>query len=156
MEEIEDQMILCINKPLTFCRTVYTCALNNNGCVEADVTIGSIESGSGGIHDPKLKGRGYYIVAGGASAFHTYNHLKTAIREKAFQAEVEDVTGQMGVISIQGPNSRKILQKITDFELTNENLAPNCNEVINIKTPEGGKKNIILVKLKRIGNLPSR
>lgn len=104
------------------------------------MTIGSIESGSGGIHDPKLKGRGYYIVAGGASAFHTYNHLKTAIREKAFQADVEDVTGQMGVISIQGPNSRNILQKITDFELTNENLQPNCNEVINIKTPEGGKK----------------
>lgn len=119
---------------------MYTCSLNNNGGVEADVTIGSIESGSGGVHDPRLKGRGYYIVAGGASSFHTYNHLKTAIREKAFQASVEDVTGQMGVISIQGPNSRNILQKIlTDFELSNENLPPNCNSVVNVKTPEGGK-----------------
>lgn len=120
-------------------RTVYTCALNNKGGVEADVTIGAIESGTGAPHDPKLKGRGYYIVAGGASAFHTYNHLRQAIKEKAFQATVEDVTGEMGVISIQGPNSRKILQRITDFELSNENLQPNCNAVVNVKTGEGGE-----------------
>lgn len=119
---------------------MYTCALNDRGGVEADVTIGAIESGYGGVHDPKLKGRGYYIVAGGASAFHTYNHMSTVIREKAFQATVEEVTGQMGVISIQGPNSRKILQRITDFELSNENLQPNCNEVISVKTKEGGKE----------------
>lgn len=119
---------------------MYTCSLNNKGGVEADVTIGAIESGSGAfVHDPKLKGRGYYIVAGGASAFHTYNHLRQAIKEKALQADVEDVTAEMAVISIQGPNSRNILQRITDFELSNEKLAPNCNEVINIKTGTGGK-----------------
>lgn len=118
---------------------MYTCALNDKGGVEADVTIGAIESGSGvAVHDPKLKGQGYYIVAGGASAFHTYNHLRKAIRDRGFQATVEDVTEQMGVISIQGPNSRKILQRLTDFELSNDNLQPNCNAVINVKTPEGG------------------
>lgn len=118
---------------------MYTCALNDKGGVEADVTIGAIESGSGAsVHDPKLKGRGYYIVAGGASAFHTYNHLRQSIKEKALQADVEDVTTQMSVISIQGPNSRNILQRITNFELSNENLAPNCNKVINIKTSTGG------------------
>lgn len=121
---------------------MYTCALNNQGGVEADVTISAIESGSGAVHDPKLKGRGFYIVAGGASAFHTFNHLKTVIREKAFQATVEDVTGELGVISIQGPNSRSILQKITKLELSNDNLAPNCHAVVNVTTAEGGNRQI--------------
>lgn len=106
--------------------------------MEADVTISAIESGSGGVHDPKIQGRGYYIVAGGASAFHTFNHLRSSIKARGFQASVEDVTGQMGVISIQGPNSRKILQRITNFELSDEKLSANCNALITIKTPSGG------------------
>lgn len=120
--------------------------MNEKGGVEADVTIGPIENGSGAaVHDPKLKGRGYYIVAGGASAFHTFNHIQKSIRDRAFQATVEDVTEKMGVISIQGPNSRKILQRITDFQLTNENLQPNCNAVINVKTSGGGKRTNIII-----------
>lgn len=40
-----------------FCiqRTTYTCALNRNGGVEADVTISEVESGVGELHDPIFK-----------------------------------------------------------------------------------------------------
>lgn len=34
---------------------VYTCALNNAGGVESDLTVTAIESGSGAPHDPKFE-----------------------------------------------------------------------------------------------------
>lgn len=97
--------------------------LNKLGGVECDVTVNVIKSGTGTIHDPKFevkqnsslfhiikvlfknysKGQGYYIVAGGASAYHTIAHINEAIRNKCFNASVIDVTDKMGVISLQGP-----------------------------------------------------
>ncbi|XP_030387177.1 sarcosine dehydrogenase, mitochondrial [Scaptodrosophila lebanonensis] len=106
-------------------KTVYTCALNDAGGVEADVTVSRLVSGSGAIYDPKFNGQGYYIVAGGASAFYTYSVLMKEMRRKGFDANLHDITAEMGVISIQGPKSREILQKIVDCDLTDENLPPN-------------------------------
>lgn len=51
-----------------------------------------------------IKGKGFYIVSGGASAYYTYSHLTTTIRQKGFDAQVSDVTEDIGVLSIQGPN----------------------------------------------------
>lgn len=50
-----------------------------------------------------LQGRGYYIVAGGASAYHTLSHLRKEIEKRQFKAHVTDVTDKLGVLSIQGP-----------------------------------------------------
>lgn len=41
-----------------FLRTIYTCALNNRGGVEIDLTVTPVESGIGELHDPIFKGRG--------------------------------------------------------------------------------------------------
>lgn len=41
-----------------FSRTIYTCALNNRGGVEIDLTVTPIEAGMGELHDPIFKGRG--------------------------------------------------------------------------------------------------
>jgi len=98
-------------------RTVYTCALNDAGGVEADVTISRLASGSGEVYDPKFNGQGFYIVAGGASAFYTYSSLSAEIRRKGFNASIKDVTADLGVISIQGPNSREILQLFRSYVL---------------------------------------
>ncbi|XP_023307143.2 sarcosine dehydrogenase, mitochondrial [Lucilia cuprina] len=106
-------------------KTVYTCALNNSGGVEADVTISRLNSGSGAPHDPKFDGQGYYIVAGGASAYYTYTMMVDEIRKQGFNCTVRDVTADLGVISIQGPKSRDILQNIVQCELSDENVAPN-------------------------------
>lgn len=104
---------------------MYTCALNNSGGVEADVTISRLNSGSGAPHDPKFEGQGYYIVAGGASAYYTYTMMADEIRRQGFNCTVRDVTADMGVISIQGPKSREILQNIVQCELTDQNIPPN-------------------------------
>ncbi|KAH8401506.1 hypothetical protein KR009_005929 [Drosophila setifemur] len=106
-------------------KTVYTCALNDAGGVEADVTISRLSPGSGKAHDPKFRDQGYYIVAGGASAYYTYSSLFAEIRRKGFNANLKDLTAELGVISIQGPNSRKILEPLLDCTLSDEQLPPN-------------------------------
>lgn len=86
-----------------------------------------------------IKGRGYYIVAGGASAYQTISHIKESIRDKNFNVALTDVTAEMGVLSIQGPNSRKILQNITKFDLSNENLPVNSAAIAAININGRGK-----------------
>lgn len=136
-----------MDKPVN--KTIYTCALNSKGGVEADVTVSAIDRPT----DPLLKGRGYYIVAGGASANHTLAHIREAIQEKGFKAEVTDFTDKMGVISIQGPKSREILQKITDFCLTNENLPFNTTSIINIKINQKESRNVRVLRVSFVGEL---
>ncbi|EDV36974.1 uncharacterized protein Dana_GF13226 [Drosophila ananassae] len=106
-------------------KTVYTCALNDAGGVEADVTISRLLPGSGKVHDPKIRDQGFYIVAGGASAFYSYSVLQAEIRRKGFDAKLKDLTAELGVISIQGPNSRKILEPLLDCSLADDTLPPN-------------------------------
>lgn len=51
-----------------------------------------------------LKGRGFYIAAGGASANHCWAHIQSELAEKGFRACLSDATELMGMLSIQGPN----------------------------------------------------
>lgn len=110
-------------------RTVYTCMLNRGGGVEGDCTVTGLESGKGGIVDPIFKGKGFYIgiitnlnryyapikfqvinifiigsVSGGMSSYHTRTHINKIIREQAFNVSLHDVTEQIGILSVQGPN----------------------------------------------------
>lgn len=119
-------------------KIVYTCALNHAGGVESDLTVTAIESGSGQVHSPAFKdSRGFYIVAGGASAHHTYSHILAAARERRLDVDVRDVTDRMGVLSVQGEQSRNILQKLTRFELTDSNLPLYTSAVVSIDGPNG-------------------
>ncbi|XP_029735141.2 sarcosine dehydrogenase, mitochondrial [Aedes albopictus] len=141
-----------LNKPIN--KTVYTCALNKRGGVEADVTISVVESGQGELHDPIFKGRGYYIVAGGASAYHTKSHIWAAIQEKALRAVVTDHTEELGVLSIQGPKSREIIQKITDFDLSDEEkLPPNSTAILSIQINPFYKCNVRILRVSFVGEL---
>lgn len=97
--------------------------------MEADVTISRLLPGSGKVHDPKIRDQGFYIVAGGASAFYTYSALQAEIRRKGFEAKLKDLTAELGVISIQGPNSRKILEPLLDCSLADDTLPPNSTRL---------------------------
>ncbi|KAH8277859.1 hypothetical protein KR018_008772 [Drosophila ironensis] len=129
-------------------KTVYTCSLNDAGGVEADVTISRLSSGSGQVHDPKFEGQGYYIVAGGASAYYTYSSLAAEIRRKAFKANVKDLTAELGVISIQGPNSRKILEPLLECSLSDDELPPNSTCLTRI-----GDLGLRLLRVSFVGEL---
>lgn len=136
-------------------RTVYTCVLNSSGGVEADVTVSRLNSGTGAVHDPKFTGQGYYIVAGGASAYYTYSILLAEIRRKRFNVTLRDVTSEMGVISIQGPRSRDILQRVIDCDLSNENIPPNGTQVTSVKCPKskGEQVSVRVLRVSFVGEL---
>uniref|UniRef100_A0A336MEF7 CSON013804 protein n=1 Tax=Culicoides sonorensis TaxID=179676 RepID=A0A336MEF7_CULSO len=141
-----------LNKPTN--KTVYTCALNRRGGVEADVTVTALDSGMGGLHDPIFKGRAFYIVAGGASANHTISHIKQTIREKNFTANITDVTQEIGVLSIQGPNSRKLLEKITNFDMSDHNLPPNSAGIAALQLSNGREtRNVRILRVSFVGEL---
>ncbi|KAF5294011.1 hypothetical protein FQA39_LY13565 [Lamprigera yunnana] len=113
-------------------KIIYSCALNKAGGTEADLTIVGLSQGLGTLVGPILKGRGYYIVAGGASGYHTVCHLKKEIQRKEFKAVITDVTDKLGVLSIQGPKSREILQAITESPITDEKLPHGMSDIIDI------------------------
>lgn len=101
-------------------KVVYTCSLNSKGGVEADLTVTPLKEGVGKLVGPILKGRGYYIVAGGASGYHTISNLRKQLFLKKYRAIVTDVTDELAILSIQGPKSGEFLQSITETPITDE------------------------------------
>lgn len=112
--------------------TIYTCMVNERGGVEADLTVSTIESGDGSTCDPKFEGQGYYIAAAGGSAYQNYAHILKVIQDEGFKVQLSDLSEDLGLLSLQGPKSRDILQQLTDADLSNEHFPPYTNRVIKV------------------------
>ncbi|XP_070811639.1 sarcosine dehydrogenase, mitochondrial isoform X1 [Pituophis catenifer annectens] len=101
--------------------TVYTCMLNKDGGVESDLTVSPINPGPrDSALAPDFEGDGYYLAIGGAAAQYNWSHIGTVLQEKHFQCQLIDQSEQLGMISIQGPASRTVLQEVLDVDLSNE------------------------------------
>ncbi|KAJ6619007.1 hypothetical protein lerEdw1_014921 [Lerista edwardsae] len=101
--------------------TVYTCMLNKRGGVESDLTVSPIEPGSQSTAlAPSFKGDGYYLAIGGAVAQHNWCHITTALQDGKFRCRLIDQSEELGMISVQGPFSRTVLQEVLDTDLSNE------------------------------------
>ncbi|MDH5412045.1 MAG: FAD-dependent oxidoreductase, partial [Alphaproteobacteria bacterium] len=88
-------------------RVVYTQWLNERGGIEADLTV------------TRLAEDRYQVVTAGASAVRDLNWLKRHVPDDA-HAFVTDITSGLAVLPVMGPNARKLLQKITDADLSHE------------------------------------
>ncbi|RHY63960.1 hypothetical protein DYB30_011473 [Aphanomyces astaci] len=99
---------LCTNQMKGEGKTVYTLMCNDRGGVECDLTVSQV-----GPHT-------YYIVAGGASATHDWEWIRANTRQ--FDVTLTDRTDEFGVLSLQGPASRRILQTLTSLDLTADML----------------------------------
>ncbi|KAK5643150.1 hypothetical protein RI129_006995 [Pyrocoelia pectoralis] len=113
-------------------KIIYSCALNRAGGTESDLTIVGLSQGVGSLVGPIIKGKGYYIVAGGASGYHTKMHLRREIYKRQLSATITDVTEQLGMLSIQGPKSRELLQSLTDHPLIDDKLPFGMSTLIKI------------------------
>ena len=90
-------------------RCVYTQWMNNRGGVEADLTI------------TRLGELEFFVVA--AEAFH--RRVETMLRRGASSnmgVSVTDVTSGYALLSLQGPDSRKVLSEITTTSLSNDDF----------------------------------
>ena len=85
----------------------YTQMLDDNGGIQADVTIA------------RLSPDEFYIVTGTAFATHNFNWIERNI-PPALNAQLVDVTSSTCVLSLMGPKSREILQEITRCDLSND------------------------------------
>jgi glycine cleavage system T protein len=87
-------------------RIVYTQWLNERGGIEADLTV------------TRLSETAFLVVTGAASATRDLAWLKRHVPEEA-QCTVTDVTSAEAVIVVMGPNARRLLQPLTDTDLSN-------------------------------------
>ncbi|MEX0583912.1 MAG: FAD-dependent oxidoreductase, partial [Sneathiella sp.] len=85
----------------------YTQMLNDRGGIECDLTAARIGRDE------------YYIVTGTGFATHDFNWISRNI-PSGMAAELIDITPAMSVLSLMGPNARKILEKITSDDVSDK------------------------------------
>ncbi|KAM9064238.1 sarcosine dehydrogenase, mitochondrial isoform X1 [Sarcophilus harrisii] len=101
--------------------TVYTCMLNHRGGAESDLTVSRLARDPEAFPlTPAFEGDGYYLAVGGAAAQYNWSHITTVLQDKKFNCQLIDSSEDMGMISIQGPKSRAVLQEVLETDLSNE------------------------------------
>uniref|UniRef100_A0AAX7T256 Sarcosine dehydrogenase n=1 Tax=Astatotilapia calliptera TaxID=8154 RepID=A0AAX7T256_ASTCA len=78
----------------------------------------------------KKPGDAYYLAIGGGVAEHNWNHIKTVLQDQGFRCQLTDHSENMGMISIQGPKSREVLQEVLDTDLSNEAFPFSSHKVV--------------------------
>jgi 4-methylaminobutanoate oxidase (formaldehyde-forming) len=96
---------LCANDvAVTPGRVVYTGMLNECGGYESDLTV------------TRLGADAYFLVTGTAQATRDAHWIRRHIDDDA-RAALSDVTSSYAVLSVMGPRSRALLQRVTDADL---------------------------------------
>jgi 4-methylaminobutanoate oxidase (formaldehyde-forming) len=88
-------------------RIVYTQWLNTYGGIEADVTV------------TRLDETRFLVLSGPATLARDRDWLEGSIRPDEF-AVVTDVSAAFAMIPVMGPNARRLLQSLTDADLSAE------------------------------------
>jgi len=95
-----------LDKPIG--STVYTNMCNKFGKSECDLTVSRIGEDS------------FYIASGGGSRTHDWGHIRNIIMDNNWDVQMQDRTKDFTMISVQGRDSRPLLEKLspgTDFSL---------------------------------------
>jgi sarcosine dehydrogenase len=108
--------------------TSYTCMLNAQAGVESDLTVSFIDGSSTAPWEPSFQvfifisswkprvfvfvsfndvrfsqGKGFYIAAGGGSAYQSFTHIRKTIEDNRFDAKLVNLSDSICLLSIQGP-----------------------------------------------------
>jgi sarcosine dehydrogenase len=91
----------------------YTPLCNERGGVEADLTVARLPDDSG-----------YYFSAGGNTMTKDYEWITSIIEKKGFNAQLEDHSNDVAILSVQGPHSRSLLAPLINsgHTLSHEDL----------------------------------
>jgi 4-methylaminobutanoate oxidase (formaldehyde-forming) len=84
----------------------YTQMLNDKGGIECDVTVARVAETE------------FYITTGTGFATHDFDWISRNIPAD-MHAELVDVTSAYSVLSLMGPNARKVLQAVTGADVSN-------------------------------------
>lgn len=86
----------------------YTQILNSDGRLEADITVA------------KLKHDKFIVVATDTAHRHMETLIRRAIEDSDAHAFSSDITGSLAQINIQGPLARKMMQLVTDSDMSDK------------------------------------
>ncbi|KAM5328827.1 sarcosine dehydrogenase, mitochondrial isoform 2-T2 [Glossophaga mutica] len=112
--------------------TVYTCMLNARGGTESDLTVSRLAPGPEATPlAPAFEGDGFYLAVGGAAAQHCWSHLTAVLQDRRFRCRLVDCSEDLGMISIQGPASRAVLQEVLDADLSDEAFPFSTHRLVN-------------------------
>ncbi|MGH1487793.1 MAG: GcvT family protein [Acidimicrobiales bacterium] len=101
-------------------KAVYTQWLNDNGGIEADLTV-------------TRKGpEEFFVVTGATAGTRDTAWLRRAARGRA--VTITDVTEQIAMLGLMGPNSRLVLEQLTDVDLSNDGFPFGTTQPITIRT----------------------
>ena len=118
-------------------RTTYTQALNKKGGIESDYTVTQVADDE------------FLIITGTAFLNHDKGWLEKIARESNFEeVEITDITKQLACFGIWGPNARKILQKVTNEDLSNQAFS-----FMHSKMIELGGVNLRATRITYVGEL---
>ncbi|XP_064420418.1 sarcosine dehydrogenase, mitochondrial [Latimeria chalumnae] len=111
--------------------TVYTCMLNKGGGTESDLTVSHIDPGvPSSPVAPAFEGDGYYLAIGGGVAQHNWCHISSVLQDMKLNCRLIDYSEELGMISIQGPASRMVLQEVLETDLSNEAFPFSTNQLV--------------------------
>ena len=100
--------LVCANRlPAEPGRLCLTQLLTERGGIEADVTVALVEPGR------------WYLVSAAATETHDLGWLQSRLPEDG-SVRVENVTATTGVLTVAGPRSRELLQRLTSADLGHE------------------------------------
>ncbi|XP_059214556.1 dimethylglycine dehydrogenase, mitochondrial [Centropristis striata] len=80
--------------------------LTPSGRVFAEVTITQLAAGE------------FLLITGSGSEGHDLRWIEAEAADGGYDVEISNLTEEIGVLGIAGPNSRKVLQKLTDEDLS--------------------------------------
>ncbi len=118
------QRICSANVDVPVGKMVYTHWLNEDGGVEADLTVTRIEENE------------YWVVSGAAVTIKDLNWLKRNIDPDS-HCLVSDITNAWAVFGVQGPNSRAMLSTAIDNDLSNEQFPFGMSQRIELGSAVG-------------------
>lgn len=116
-------------------RAVYTGMFNARGGFESDLTVIRLSSDQ------------YYIITGTAQTTRDFDWIKRNIRDSE-QTELTDVTNAYSVISVMGPNARRLLAGLTDTDLSNAAFPFLATRLVEV-----GKTTARAVRITYVGEL---
>lgn len=96
-----------IDKPVG--SVTYTQLCNERGGIECDITVARLAEDQ------------FFIVTGTAFGVHDFTWIKNHI-PKDGSIVLRDVTSSYAMINVCGPNSRKLVEKVTKDDISNENF----------------------------------
>jgi 4-methylaminobutanoate oxidase (formaldehyde-forming) len=116
-------------------KTVYTGMFNERGMFESDLTVIRLGPGE------------FYLISGTSQAVRDCDWIRRNQRPDE-RAELVDVTEANSVIGVMGPNSRTLLSRLTETDLSNAAFPFGTSRIMSV-----GRATVRAVRLTYVGEL---